>query len=107
MGVVATVQEFTISDALWERLAAQSAAGAKKTGSNPTDRAKGGVKCSLLTDARGIPGALVLDGDNLHYMNLLASTLTNLPPATEAARATHRATGSEQGLCLDAGYDSG
>ena len=36
--------------------------GGKKTGPNPTDRGKGGVKRSLLTEARGIPVGLVLDG---------------------------------------------
>ena len=69
--------------------------GRKKTGSNPTNRAKGSVKCSLLPDARGIPVGLVLDEANRHDMKLLASTLASFPPATEAARATHRATGSE------------
>ena len=78
----------------------------KKTGPNATDRAKGGVKRSLLTKARGIPVDLVLDGANRHDVKLVDSILTSLPPAAEAARDAHRAAGGEQGLCLDAGYDS-
>ncbi|GAA4005441.1 hypothetical protein GCM10022408_16490 [Hymenobacter fastidiosus] len=77
----------------------------KKTGPNPTDRGKGGVKRSLLTEARGIPVGLVLEGANRHDMKLTESTLTSLPPAAEAARQAHLAGGGEQGLCLDAGYD--
>ena len=34
----------------------------KKTGRNPTDRGKRGVKRSLLTDGRGIPLGVVIDG---------------------------------------------
>ena len=49
---------------------------------------------------------LVLDGANRHDVKLVDSTLANLPPAAEAARDAHRAAGGEQGLCLDAGYDS-
>ena len=77
----------------------------KKTGPNPTDRGKGGVKRRLLTEARGIPVGLVLDGANRHDTKRTASTLASLPPAAEAARQAHLARGAEQGLCLDAGYD--
>ena len=77
----------------------------KKTGPNPTDRGKGGVKRSRLTEARGIPVGLVLDGANRHDMKLTESTLAGLPPAAEAARQAHLASCAGQGLCLDAGYD--
>ena len=77
----------------------------KKTGPNPTDRGKGGVKRSLLTEARGIPVGLVLDGANRHDMKRTESTLASLPPAAEAARQAPLASGAGQGLCLDAGYD--
>ncbi|OGX89218.1 transposase [Hymenobacter lapidarius] len=79
--------------------------GGEKTGPNPTDRAKGGGKRSLLTEARGIPVGLVLEGANRHDMKLTESTLSSLPPAAETARQAHLAAGGEQGLCLDAGYD--
>jgi transposase len=36
----------------------------KKTGRNPTDRGKRGVKRSLLTDGRGVPPGAVIDGAN-------------------------------------------
>lgn len=52
--------------------------GAEKIGPNPTDRAKGGVKRSLLTEANGIPIALVIDGVNRHDMKLLAVTLLGI-----------------------------
>jgi len=77
----------------------------KKTGPNPCDRGKGGVKRSRLTEARGIPVGLVLEGANRHDLKRTESTLNSLPLAAEAAREAHRATGAAQGLCLDAGYD--
>jgi transposase len=72
----------------------------KKIGSNPTDRGKGGVKRSLLTEAHGIPLAVVIDGANRHDMKLVKPTLSDLmlhrPIPTSA---------QPQGLCLDKGYD--
>ncbi len=74
--------------------------GGEKTGPNPTDRAKGGVKRSLLTEGHGIPIGLVLDGANRHDMKLVRSTINSLvvkrPQPTEA---------QPQGMCLDKGYD--
>ena len=78
----------------------------EKTGLNPTDRAKGGVKRSRLTEARGISVGLVLDRANRHDVKLADSTLPSLPPAAEAARDAHRAAGGEQGPCRDAGYNA-
>ena len=69
--------------------------GGEKIGPTPTDRAKGGVKRSRLTEARGIPVELVLDGANRHDVKLVDSTLASLPPVAEAARDAHRAAGSE------------
>lgn len=60
----------------------------------------------MLTEARGLPVGLVLDGANQHDVRRLASTLASLPAAAEAARQAHRAGGGAQGLCLDAGYES-
>ena len=60
----------------------------------------------MLTEARGMPVGLVLDGANRHDVKLVESTLASLPPAAEAARQAHRADGGEQGLCLDASYAS-
>ena len=72
----------------------------KKTGANPTDRAKGGVKRSLLTEGHGVPLGVVVAGANQPDMTLVAPTLYNLvvdrPEPTEE---------EPQGLCLDKGYD--
>ena len=52
--------------------------GGKKTGPNPTDRAKCGVKRSLLTEGHGVPLGLVIDGANRHDMKLAKATLDAL-----------------------------
>lgn len=83
----------------------------KKTGPNPCDRAKGGVKRSLLTEAKGIPVGIVVEGANRHDMKLVQATLQSVPPSLETRRQVHRQVvtfeggAGEQGLCLDAGYD--
>jgi transposase len=72
----------------------------KKIGANPTDRGKGGVKRSLLTEAHGIPLAVVVEGANRHDMKLVKRTLEDLKldrPLPTAALP--------QGLCMDKGYD--
>ena len=72
----------------------------KKTGANPTDRGKLGVKRSLLTEAAGIPVGIAIDGANRHDMKLVRGTLQSIfadrPEPTETL---------PQGLCLDKGYD--
>ena len=55
--------------------------GGGKTAPNPTDRGKGGVERSLLTEARRILVGLVLEGANRHEMKRTESTLRSLPPA--------------------------
>lgn len=74
--------------------------GGEKTGSNPTDRGKNGVKRSVLTDASGIPLSVVIDGANRHDMKLARETFESIivkkPEATEQ---------NPQGICLDKGYD--
>ena len=69
-------------------------------GPNPTDRAKGGVKRSLLTDGRGIPIGLAVDGANRHDMKLARETIESID-VDRPAPARRR----PQGLCLDKGYD--
>ena len=60
----------------------------KKTGPNPTDRGKQGVKRSLLTEASGIPVAVVIDGAKRHDMKwvrrTLESIMTKRPHPTES-----------------------
>lgn len=71
-----------------------------KTGPNPTDRAKGGVKRSLLTEASGVPVGLAVDGANRHDMKLVEATLESIP--VKRPKPTKK---EPQGLCLDKGYD--
>ena len=73
-----------------------------KTGANPTDRGKRGVKRSLLTEAAGIPVGLAVDGANRHDMKLVRATVDSVPvdrPLPSPERP--------QGMCLDKGYDFG
>ncbi len=73
----------------------------KKTGANPTDRAKKGTKRSLLVDGNGIPVALAVDGANRHDQKLVQATFENM--------AAHRPLPGDdepQNICLDKGYDS-
>lgn len=74
--------------------------GGEKTGPNPTDRAKSGVKRSLMTDGRGVPLAIAVEGANCHDKKMVNSTLRSLVcerPTPACFRAQH--------LCMDKGYD--
>ena len=76
--------------------------GGGKTGPNPTDRGKSGVKRSLLTEAQGVPVGLAVDGANRHDMKLVRATVDSLPvPRPVPSPET------PQGMCLDKGYDFG
>jgi transposase len=74
--------------------------GGKKTGRNPTDRGKSGVKRSLLTDGHGVPIGLAIDGANRHDMKLVRATIESLVAARPEASEEE-----PQGMCLDKGYD--
>jgi transposase len=74
--------------------------GGAKSGPNPTDRAKGGVKRSLLCEGQGVPIGLAVEGANRHDMKLVAPTLESIP-----VKRPEPTRGSPQGLCLDKGYD--
>ena len=74
--------------------------GGEKTGPNPTDRAKGGVKRSLLTEGHGRPSGLAVDGANRHDMQLVRSTLDSL--VVERPEPT---AAQPQGMCWDTGDD--
>jgi putative transposase len=71
--------------------------GGEATGANPTDRAKSGTKRSVLTDGRGIPLAVAIEGANRHDMKLSEPTL-------EAQRMVPSDT-EVRNLCLNKGYD--
>ena len=70
-------------------------------GPNPTDRAKKGVKRSLLVEADGGPLSVVIAGANVPDFKLLEDTLDAIvvdrPLPTD---------GVPQHLCLDKGYDN-
>ena len=70
-------------------------------GPNPTDRAKAGVKRSLLVEADGGPLAVVVAGANVRDDKLLAATLEAV--VVERPEPTEEVP---QNLCLDKGYDN-
>jgi putative transposase len=74
--------------------------GSEKTGRNPTDRGKMGVKRSILTDAKGIPLSVAIEGAKRHDMKLTRPTLENILIRRPLSDQEH-----PQGLCLDKGYD--
>jgi putative transposase len=74
--------------------------GGEATGRNPTDRGKQGVKRSLLSDGRGVPLAVAVEGANRHDMKLVGPTLYQI------AIARPEPTEEEpQNLSMDKGYD--
>jgi transposase len=74
--------------------------GGKKTGKNPTDRGKRGVKRSLLVDAKGVPVGLAVDGANRNDMKLVEATVQSIPVERPQPTAPQ-----PQGMCMDKGYD--
>lgn len=68
---------------------------------NPTDRAKNGVKRSLIVEAEGGPLGVVVAGANVPDAHLLDATIDAIvlarPPIED---------GDEQHFCLDKGYDN-
>jgi putative transposase len=69
------------------------------TGPNPTDRAKRGTKRHVLTDARGVPLAVILTGANVHDKWMVGAILDAC--VFKGARGPRRPVH----LCLDKGYD--
>ena len=72
----------------------------KKCGPNPTDRAKNGVKRSLLTEADGVPVGLAVEGANRNDFKMMKATLESIP--VQRPMPTRK---RPQGICLDKGYD--
>lgn len=71
----------------------------KKCGHNPTDRAKQGVKRSLLTDGRGVPLGIAVDGANRHDTRLARDTIVSIP-----IKRPKPTTQRQHGMLLDKGY---
>ncbi len=72
--------------------------GGGKTGPNPTDRGKSGVKRSLLTEGHGVPIGLTIEGANRHDMKLLRPTIESIIIKRPEPTEDH-----PQGMCLDKG----
>lgn len=73
--------------------------GGESTGANPTDRGKKGTKRSMMTDGKGIPLAVTVDGANRHDKMLVKGTLDSIMierPNPEEVK---------QNICMDKGYD--
>ncbi len=74
--------------------------GGKKTGPNPPDCGKAGVERSMLTEGRGVPIGVAVDGANRHAMKLVRATIASVvvarPEPTEER---------PQGVGLDKGDD--
>ena len=79
---------------------AKAPLGGGKTGPNPTDRGKKGVKRSVLTDGRGTPVGVAIAGANRNDHPLMRETLDGT--GVERPGPTRR---RPQHLCLDKGYD--
>jgi len=62
------------------RRASRQQGGGVAVGPNPTDRGKGGTKCHLVTDRRGIPLAVRLTGANRHESTVFEELLDAIPP---------------------------
>ena len=80
--------------------AASAPLGGEKTGANPTDRGKSGVKRSLLTEGHGVPIGLAIDGAQRHDMKLLRPTIQSINFERPVPKEEQ-----PQGMCLDKGYD--
>lgn len=68
----------------WHRAIVDSASvraphGGPKTGPNPVDRSKLGSKHHVITDARGIPLAVILTGANRHDITQLLALVEKIP----------------------------
>ena len=74
--------------------------GQEQTGPNPTDRAKRGVKRSVLVEGHGVPLGVAVDGADRNDFKMLQATLESIPiewPKPSQEEPQH--------VCLDKGYD--
>jgi transposase len=89
--------------ALVDSASVRAPCGGAKTGPNPTDRRKSGSKHHLITDARGIPLAVILTKANRHDVTQLLPLLDKIPPVRGRPGAPRRRPKHVQG---DRAYDS-
>ena len=74
--------------------------GGEKSGPNPTDRAKKGVKRSVMTDGNGVPIGIAVGGANMVDFKMLAETIGSIPVERPVPTSEE-----PQNMCLDKGYD--
>ena len=74
--------------------------GGGKTGRNPTDRGKRGVKRSIVTDGRGVPLGVAVAGANCVDFKMAKATIESIPVRRPPVEET-----GKQHMCLDKGYD--
>jgi transposase len=92
----------------WQRAIVDSASvrapgGGRKTGPNPVDRRKLGVKHPIITDAHGIPLAVIITGANRHDITQLIPLVDRIPPVRGKRGRPRQRPKRVQG---DRGYDS-
>lgn len=91
------------SRAIVDSASARAPGGGKKTGPNPTDRRKLGIKHHVVVDPNGIPLAVILTAANRHDVTQLLPLLQAIPHVRgKVGRPRHR-PGSVIG---DRAYDS-
>jgi transposase len=73
--------------------------GGERSGANPTDRAKRGVKRSLLCEGAGVPIGIEVAGANIRDEKLLRATIESIPIELPDQLQL------KPGVCLDRGYD--
>ena len=83
--------------------ASKAPLGGPETGPNPTDRRKLGSKLHVLTDAQGIPVAVVLSAANTPDINRLLPLIVRVPPVGGRPGPPRRLFDQVLG---DRGYDS-
>ena len=83
--------------------AVRAPGGGRKTGPNPVDRRKLGVKHHVLTDARGTPLAVIITGANRHDVTQLIPLVDHLP---KIRGKPGRPRQKVKELYGDRGYDS-
>ena len=84
----------------WPARSPKPPLGGNKVGNPPTDRGKSGPKRRRLTDGRGGPIGLAVDGANRHDGKMARATIASI--AVERPEPT---PDTPQGLCLEKGYD--
>lgn len=102
-------------DWIWQSIdsiSIKSPLGGEKTGINPTDRSKLGIKRHILTEKNGIPLSVVISPANTHDIKLVTEVVDkiviNRPKSLSKfkSRGRRRRRRRLQHLCLDKGYNS-